>query len=111
MAGGYDNTNKGALFVNQKKNSANSPDFTGSLDVEGVEYWVSMWKKTSKAGKPFLSLALTPKEAKKADAGDDGFGSILKEFDREKAAKGTTPTGDFGSLRDDPSFNDCPEPF
>lgn len=88
----YDNTNRGALFINQKKQS-NSPDFTGNINVEGKEYFLSMWKKTSRTGKPFLSLAVTPKEQPK----DDGFGDLLSGL--------TVPDGsDYGALRDDPDF-------
>jgi hypothetical protein len=58
----YDNTNTGALFKNDKKESQNHPDYKGSINVEGVEYWVSSWIKTSKAGSKFMSLSLKAKE-------------------------------------------------
>ena len=58
----YDNTNSGALFQAKEKRTAKSPDYSGNLDVEGQEYWISGWKRKSKAGKVFLSLALTKKE-------------------------------------------------
>ena len=61
----YDNTNSGALFKGDKKTEKH-PDYTGSLDVNGEDFYISAWIKTSKAGKPFMSLSVTPKDEKKA---------------------------------------------
>lgn len=58
----YDNTNRGALFKNDRKQKDTHPDYKGSLDVEGTEYWVSAWIKESRKGGKFMSLSLTPKE-------------------------------------------------
>ena len=60
----YDNTNSGALFVNPKKSTDKHPDRTGSLNVDGVDYWISGWLKKDKNGNPFLSLSVNPKEEK-----------------------------------------------
>lgn len=58
----YDDTNRGALFANDKKTQENQPNMRGTLNVAGVEYWVSAWTKTSKSGMRFQSLSVTPKE-------------------------------------------------
>lgn len=58
----YDDTNRGALFRNDKKQSEKHPDYRGSVNVDGVEYWVSSWIKTSKRGEKFMSLSFTAKE-------------------------------------------------
>lgn len=58
----YDNSNSGAIFPEAKKDE-NDRDFSGSLNVGGTEYWVSGYKKTSKAGKPFLKLTVKAKNA------------------------------------------------
>jgi uncharacterized protein (DUF736 family) len=55
----YDNTNSGALFKNAKKQKDTQPDYRGSLNVEGTDYWISAWLKTSKKGEKFMSLAVT----------------------------------------------------
>lgn len=62
----YDNTNKGSLFKNDRKESANHPDYKGSINVEGTEYWASGWIKTAgpaakNPGSKFLSVSLTAK--------------------------------------------------
>ena len=57
----YDNTNRGVLFKNDRKEKDAHPNMKGSINVEGVEYWVSAWTKEGQNGK-FISLSLTPKE-------------------------------------------------
>ena len=57
----YDNTNRGVLFRNDKKESEKHPDFTGSMDVGGVDHYLSAWVKESKQGKKFFSISIKPK--------------------------------------------------
>ena len=59
----YDNTNRGVLFRNDKKETEKHPDFTGSIDVDGVDHYLSGWIKESKQGKKFFSLSIKPKDA------------------------------------------------
>ena len=59
----YDNTDKGSLFTNDKKETEKHPDYNGSINVGGKEYWLSGWKKKSeKTGKSFLSLSVREKQ-------------------------------------------------
>jgi len=60
----YDNTNRGSIWKNDKKETDKHPDFTGSLNVDGVEYWVSAWKRKEGAAAkaPALSFSIKPKE-------------------------------------------------
>lgn len=63
----YDNTNRGALFSNKENKTAeNHPDYKGSINANGTDFWLSAWLKKSKDGKTFMSLSITPKEAKTA---------------------------------------------
>ena len=41
----YDNTNRGVLFRNHKKEQPNQPDHTGNINIDGKEYWLSAWVK------------------------------------------------------------------
>jgi hypothetical protein len=61
----YDNTNHIAIFVNEKRDKETSPLMTGTVNVEGVEYSVSLWGQTSKDGtKDFWSGKIQKKEPK-----------------------------------------------
>jgi hypothetical protein len=64
----YDNRDRGALFRNDDKDPNNDKDrdYRGTLNCDGVEYWVSAWIKTSKAGKKYLSLSVKSKVEKRA---------------------------------------------
>ena len=68
----YDNTNRGAIFKNDRKEKENQPDLTGKLNVEGKDFYVSAWKKESKSGMPFYSISVSlPREEKAQTAEDD----------------------------------------
>jgi len=58
----FDNTNRGSIFKNDKKTEEKHPDMSGSINIDGVEYWISGWKKQSKQGANFISLSVRPKE-------------------------------------------------
>ena len=78
----YDNTNTGVIFINTNKKNEKHPDRTGSLNVDGVDYWISGWMKKDREGKPFLSLSVKPKEEQPRQSSaptrkakqDDGWG-------------------------------------
>jgi hypothetical protein len=64
----YDNTNTGILARNERKEQDNHPDFTGTINVGGVDYWLSAWTKDGKPGskmegRKFFSLSVKPKDA------------------------------------------------
>lgn len=71
----YDNTNSGALFKNNEKETDKHPDYRGQLNVDGTDFWISGWLKTSKKGLKFLSLAVKPK--------DESKGKPKPDFDDE----------------------------
>lgn len=64
----YDNNNSGALFKNDKQGNEKRPDYKGSAEVDGRQYWVSAWIKQSKAGQTFMSLRYEPKDAQAGGA-------------------------------------------
>jgi len=62
----HDNTNSGALFKNDKQGKETRPDYRGTLDVNGQQFWISAWLKSSKAGQKYMSLSVQPKEDRQA---------------------------------------------
>lgn len=58
----YDNNMSGALFQNEKKTKDSQPHMRGSCEINGVEYWISAWTKTSKNGVRYQSLSFQNKE-------------------------------------------------
>lgn len=57
----YDNTNRGVLFKNQEKRE-NGPDYSGKLDVDGVEFFLDAWIKASESGRKFMSVSVKRKD-------------------------------------------------
>ena len=66
----YDEKNRGAIWKNDRKETDNHPDFTGKINVEGVEYWVSAWKRRpdEDPGRPALNFSIRPKNPPQAPA-------------------------------------------
>ena len=69
----FDNTNRGSIWKNDKmRPGKQDPEFTGSLNVNGAEYWVSAWKRKPDASEkaPALSFSIKRKEADAKLAGN-----------------------------------------
>ena len=65
----YDNTNRISIWRNQERREGKEDaHFTGSVNVDGVEYWVNLWKRkeTAKPTAPALSGTIKPKQQKTA---------------------------------------------
>ncbi len=62
----YDNTNRGLLAKNDRKQGETQPDYTGSININGVEYWLNGWLRVGKngrlAGQKYFSLSVKPKD-------------------------------------------------
>lgn len=64
----YDNTNRGALFKNERKEKETQPDYTGNLNVDGVEFFLDAWLKTADSGRKFMSVSVKRKDKQAAPA-------------------------------------------
>lgn len=74
----YDNTNRGMLARNDRKERDTHPDYNGSINIEGVEYWLSGWVRegregTKFEGRKFFSLSVQRKDAPSASSGSAGY--------------------------------------
>lgn len=52
--------NRGSMFDNDHKSTDKHPDFTGTVNVEGVLYWISGWTGMTQDGNK-RKLALSVK--------------------------------------------------
>ena len=75
----YDDKNRGALFRNERKDTDKHPDYKGSINVAGHDYWLAAWLKESRDGKKYFSLSVQLKDGKPAPVAagrrDEDFGS------------------------------------
>lgn len=64
----YDNSNRGVLFENDRKEADTHPDMKGTINIAGVEHWFSGWWKEGKNGQ-FLSVSIgKPKDQQQPQA-------------------------------------------
>lgn len=76
----YDNTNSGIMYRNENRKTDKHPEFTGSINVDGTDYWLSGWVNEGKQGgklegKKYFSIKLNPKEQRAPASGGGGGGS------------------------------------
>ncbi len=57
----YDNTNRGRLFKNDRKEKENHPDYKGEINIEGKNYELAAWIKESQQGRKFISMSVKEK--------------------------------------------------
>lgn len=100
----YDNTNTGLLKRNDRKEKENHPDYRGTINIEGVDYWLSGWVKTGRegtklAGQKFFSLSVTPMEDQQRPAARPAARAAAPA--RSAPAARPAPAGRGGSGFDD----------
>lgn len=83
----FDNTDKGALFKNDRRTKDTQPNLRGQINVGGVEYWLSGWTKEiqngPRAGEHMISLAVTPKEEGQRNYGGSPPAQGQDDFDED----------------------------
>ena len=100
----FDNSNRGAVWSNDKEGNPNRPDFKGSLNVklkpqdgespeqfikrlaQGMDFWVSAWKRKPNGNPkaPALSFNIERKEDKYQSSNDQGTkAEFNNDFDEE----------------------------
>lgn len=64
MSNQYDETNRGAIWKNENRQSDKHPHFSGSINIDGKDYWLSGWKKAEGASDraPLVSFSVRPKD-------------------------------------------------
>lgn len=65
----FDPTNRGVLFKNDRKQEDKHPDYTGRININGEDHYLSAWIKDSKDGtKKFMSLSIGKAIEEKSEA-------------------------------------------
>lgn len=65
----FDTTNSGILSRNDRREKDTHPEYTGQINVDGVDYWLNGWVKERKDGSgKFFSLSVRPKDAQRVPA-------------------------------------------
>lgn len=60
----YDNNLTGIIGKNDRKEKDSQPDIKGNCEINGVQFWISGWKKDRKDGTgSFYSLRFEAKDA------------------------------------------------
>ena len=59
----YDNTNRGTLGKNNRREKDTQPEYTGKCDIEGKMYWINGWVKEANGSK-FFSLSFKAQDEK-----------------------------------------------
>lgn len=54
--------NTGSLFKNTRRTKDTQPEYTGSGNLKGDEFWISGWVKVRNNGEKYFSFSFTPKK-------------------------------------------------
>jgi hypothetical protein len=63
--------NSGSLFKNSRKEKDTHPDYSGSVKIDGVEYWQSAWLNKDKNGNTYLKQEYKRKDNQLANLRDE----------------------------------------
>ena len=99
----WDKEGQGKLWNNDKKESDNQPDFTGSLVLDGVKYSLAAWNNVSKAGDTYLGLRIKPWEDR-----DDPENPIEVKTDQTTEMTQEEIKNLIGEAKKEPSADELP---
>lgn len=102
----YDNNRRGALWHARERRSERSPHFTGTLEIDGVKYDVSMWENQDAHGrKPLFTMRVTPQSEReqRGNVGQYGQNRDRPALQRERPPERGLPL-DQNMIDDDLSW-------
>jgi len=78
----YDNTNRGAVWPKKnREKGSKQPHWEGRANIDGVDYWVSAWKKAEDASEKAPSISFAFKKAEADEDAPRAKSSSKPEFD------------------------------
>jgi hypothetical protein len=72
----YDNTNRGVLFKNDRKEKETHSDYNGTININGKEHYLDAWLKESKNGGRFMSLSIGKEKGQPAAKKEESFEDV-----------------------------------
>ena len=86
----FDNSNRGAIWRNKDKQEDKQPDFKGSINVAGVDYWISGWqrKEGDNPKAPVIRFSVQPKE----EVHNQGYQQTQQSMQPQHQAPQNTPS-------------------
>jgi hypothetical protein len=102
------NINRGAIWGNKKKTKETHPDFTGSINVGGIEYWLDGWKRPEGANvsQPSMKFSVRPKEGQQLGKPHEDSAKTIDRFKQQGTVTydGPARQGTQALLNDDIPF-------
>ena len=85
----YDNNMKAAIWKNDKREKDTHPHFKGNALIDGVEYYVSAWKRAEGANQnaPALKMSFT----KVSDVKDKAMGQVNQTMSNPPPVQHVSP--------------------
>ena len=74
----YDNTNSGMMARNENRKTDKHPEFSGSINVEGTDYWLSAWVNEGKPGGKLEGKKYFKFELKRKDSVQSSGGGVQR---------------------------------
>lgn len=62
--------NTGYLFKAKERATDKHPEYTGTINIEGREYWLAGWVNEAKSGQKYFALKVKAKDDKPAPKKD-----------------------------------------
>jgi hypothetical protein len=84
----YDNTNRGSIWKNDRKTAETHADFAGTINVEGVDYFLNGWlrKADAKPTAPSMSFTVKRKDVQANNPTPQNQGGFRDKPAQEKPA-------------------------
>lgn len=80
----YDNTNRGVLFKNERKEKDTDADYTGSYtNVNGEDHWLNAWLAKDKNGNTYMRLSTKAKDEAHAKGMQQARQAFTQEADSD----------------------------
>ena len=77
----YDNTNRGQIWKNERREKDTHAHYRGDINIDGVNYWLDAWKVSSDhANAPVLRFRVRKKGERKAS---EARQAVQEGFDKD----------------------------